>query len=51
MVYACLTWEYEANSQLLKWQRLQKRPLRAIGNVDGRTPVRELNVAFETPHI
>jgi hypothetical protein len=32
-------------------QHLQNRVLRAIGNIDRRTPVRELHVAFKIPYV
>jgi hypothetical protein len=44
------TWKYAANAHLMKLQRLQNRVLRAIGNSDRRTPVREMHVAFEIPY-
>jgi hypothetical protein len=46
MAYAYPTWEYAAGAHLLKLQRLQNRVLRAIGNLDRCTPVRDLHVAF-----
>jgi hypothetical protein len=49
--YACPTWEYAADAQLLKLQRLQNRVLRAIGNLDRRTLVREMCVAFKIPYV
>jgi hypothetical protein len=51
MVYSCPTWEYAADAHHLKLQRLQNRVLRAIGNIDRRTSVRKLNVAFKTPYL
>jgi hypothetical protein len=51
MTYACPTWEYGADAHLLKLQRLQNRVLRAIGNLDTRTPVRESHVAFKSPYM
>jgi hypothetical protein len=45
--YACLTWEYAADTHLLKLQRLQNRALRAMGNRDRCTTVREFYVAFK----
>jgi hypothetical protein len=48
-MYACPTWEYSAAAHLLKLQRLQNRVLHAIGNLDRRTPVREMHVAFKIP--
>jgi hypothetical protein len=47
VTYACPTWEYAADAHLLKLQRLQSRVLRAIGDLDGCPPVRELHVAFK----
>jgi hypothetical protein len=32
MTYACPAWEFEAESHLLKLQRLQNKVLRIIGN-------------------
>jgi hypothetical protein len=51
MTCACPTWEYAADAHLLKLQRLQNRVLRAIGNLDRRTPVREMHVAFNIPYV
>jgi hypothetical protein len=51
MVYACPTWEYAADGHLLKLQRLQTQVLRAVGNLDRRTPVRELHVAFNIHYV
>jgi hypothetical protein len=44
VTYACPTWEHAAGAHVLKLQRLQNRALRAIGNLDKCTPVRELQV-------
>jgi hypothetical protein len=49
--YACATWEYAADAHLLKLQRLQNRVLRAVGNLDRCTPIRELQVAFKIPYV
>jgi hypothetical protein len=35
----------------MKLQRLQNRPLRAIGSLDMRTPVRDLHLAFKIPYV
>jgi hypothetical protein len=51
MTYACPTWEHVANAHLLKLQRLQNKVLRAIGNLDRRTSVHELQVAFKVPYV
>jgi hypothetical protein len=47
MTYACPV----ADAHLLKLQRLQNRALRAIGNLDRCTPVRELHVAFKIRYV
>jgi hypothetical protein len=44
--FACPIWEYAAGAQ-----RLQKRALGAIGNLDRCTPVREFHVAFKIPYM
>jgi hypothetical protein len=49
MTHACLTWEFAADTHLMKQQRLQNRDLRAIGKLDRRTPVRDLHLAFKIP--
>jgi hypothetical protein len=51
MTYACPTWEYAGDTHLMKLQRLQNRVLRRIGNVDRRTPVRDLYLAFKIPYV
>jgi hypothetical protein len=51
MTYACPTWEYATDAHLLKLQHLHNRVLRAIGNLDRRTPVRELHLAFKIPYV
>jgi hypothetical protein len=51
MTYACLTWEFTADTHLMKLQRWQNRVLRAISNLDRRTPVRDLHLAFKIPYL
>jgi hypothetical protein len=51
MTYACSTWEFAANTHLMKLQRLQNRVIRAIGNLDRSTPVRDLHLAFKIPYL
>jgi hypothetical protein len=46
MTYACPAWEFAADNNLLKLQRLQNKALRTIGNFPWRTAVRDLHVAF-----
>jgi hypothetical protein len=49
MTYACLAWEFAAESHLLKLQRLQNKVLCTIGNFPRRTSVRDVHVAFKIP--
>jgi hypothetical protein len=49
MTYAYLTWEFAADTHLMKLQRLQNRVLRALGKLDRRTPVRNMHLAFKIP--
>jgi hypothetical protein len=51
MTYACLTWDFAADTHLMKLQRLRNKVLRTIGNFPRRTPVRELHKAFSIPYI
>jgi hypothetical protein len=51
MIYACPTWEFAADAHLMKLQRSQNRVLRAIGNLDRRTTVRDLHLAFKIPYV
>jgi ribosomal protein L44E len=51
MTYTSPTWEYAADTHLLKLQRQQNRVLCAIGNFERCTPVRELHVVFKIPYV
>jgi hypothetical protein len=51
MTYACPTWEFAEDTYLMKLQRLQNRVLRAVGNLDWRTPVRDVHLAFKIPYV
>jgi hypothetical protein len=51
MTYACSTWEFAADTHLMKLQRLQNRVLRAAGKFDRRTPVRDLHLVFKIPYV
>jgi hypothetical protein len=48
---ACPTWEYAADTHLLKLRRLQNRALRATGNLDRSTLASEMHVAFRIPYV
>jgi CRISPR/Cas system-associated endoribonuclease Cas2 len=49
MTYACPTWEFAADTHLMKLQRVQNSVFRAISNLDRRTLVRDLQLAFKIP--
>jgi hypothetical protein len=51
MIYACLTWEFAADTHLMKLQHLQNRVLSAIGNLDWCAQVRDLHLAFKIPYV
>jgi hypothetical protein len=51
MTYACPTWDFAADTHLMKFQRPQNKVLRTNGNFPRRTPVRELHKAFSIPYI
>jgi hypothetical protein len=51
MTYACPTWEFAADTHLMKLQRLQYRVLCAIGNFDRRTPIHDLHLVFKIPYM
>jgi hypothetical protein len=51
MTYASPTWEFEADTHLLKLQRLQNKVLHTTGNFLRRTLDRELHKAFNIPYI
>jgi hypothetical protein len=46
MTYAYPAWEFAADINLLKLQRLQNKVLRTTGNF----PVRELHMPFKVPY-
>jgi hypothetical protein len=51
MTYVCPTWDFAADTNLMKFQRLQNKILCTIGNFPRRTPVRELHKEFIIPYI
>jgi hypothetical protein len=51
MTYACPTWDFAADTHLMKLQCLQNKVLRTIGNFPRCTPVHELHKAFSIPYI
>jgi hypothetical protein len=51
MTYACPTWEFAADTHLMKLQRLQNRVFRAIDILDRPTPVRDFHLAFKIMYV
>jgi hypothetical protein len=51
MTYACPTWEFAAETYLLKLQRLQNKVLRSIGSFPRSTLVRDMHMAFQIPYV
>jgi hypothetical protein len=51
MTYACLEWEFAAECHLLKFQSLQNKVLRTIGNFPKRTSVRDMHKSFHMPYV
>jgi methionine synthase II (cobalamin-independent) len=51
MTYACPTWDFAADTHLMKLQRLQNKVLCTIGNFPRHTQVRKLHKAFSIPYI
>jgi hypothetical protein len=51
MTYACPSWEFAADTHLLKLQRLQNRVLRTIGNYPRRTPTRDVHKTLKIPYV
>jgi hypothetical protein len=51
MTYACPAWEFAAETDILKFQRLKNRVLRTIEYFPRRTSVRDLHVAFQIPYV
>jgi hypothetical protein len=51
MIYVCPTWEFAAETRLLKLKGLQNRVLRTIGHFPRRTSVRDLHLIFQIPYV
>jgi hypothetical protein len=51
ITYASPTWEFAANTHLMKLQRLQNKVPRTIGNYPRRKPVRDLHMAFQVLYV
>jgi hypothetical protein len=51
MNYACPTWEFAAETYLLKLQGLQNKVLRTTGNLSRCTLVSDMHVALKIPYV
>jgi hypothetical protein len=51
MTYACPAWEFAAECHLFKFQRLQNKVLRTVGNFPKRKSVRDMHQAFHMPYV
>jgi len=47
----CPPWEFAADSCLLKFEHLENKGLRTIGNLPRRTPTRDLHMAFKITYL
>jgi hypothetical protein len=50
MICACPAWEFAAETDVLKLQRLQNKVLRTIGKLSRLMPVRDLHMTFQIPY-
>jgi hypothetical protein len=51
MTYACPSWEFAADTYLVKLQRLQNKILCTIGNFLRCTPICDLHTDFNLPYV
>jgi hypothetical protein len=51
MTYACLAWEFVAETHLLKLQQLQNKILHTVGNFPRGTSVCNMHAAFHIPYV
>jgi hypothetical protein len=51
MPSACPAWEFAAETDLLKTQRLQNRVIHTTGYFPRRTSVRDMHLAFQIPYV
>jgi hypothetical protein len=47
MTYACLAWEFTADTHLLKPQRLQNKVILNIGKFPRYTTIRDMHTSFQ----
>jgi hypothetical protein len=51
MTYDCPAWEFEAETHLLKLQRVQNGVLHTIDNFTRHTSIRDMHAAFQVPYV
>jgi hypothetical protein len=51
MIYACPAWEFAADTDLMKLQRLQNRVLRTIGRFLRDTTILDSHMALQIPYV
>jgi hypothetical protein len=51
MTYACPSWEFAADTHLMKLQRLKNKVIFTNGNFPRRTLIREMHMAFQLPYV
>jgi hypothetical protein len=51
MTYACSAWEFAADTQLMKLQRLQNQVLRTIGKFPRNTSIRDMHISLQIPYV
>jgi hypothetical protein len=51
MTYACPSWEFAADTHLMKLQRLQNKILRTIGKFPRNAPIRDMHITLQIPYV
>jgi hypothetical protein len=51
MTYACPSWEFAADTHLMKLQRLQNKAHHTIGEFPRNTPIRDMHISFQIPYV
>jgi hypothetical protein len=51
MTYACPAWEFAADTDLMKLQRLQNKALRTTGKFPRNIPIHDMHISFQISYI
>jgi hypothetical protein len=51
MTYACPAWEFAADTNVMKLQRLQNKGFRTFGKFPKNVPIRDTHTSFEIPNV